>query len=79
MPNDLNKIEEPQPAESHWMTQNPEAQPARDAVAGLPRMVLETQSRLGPDATPEAVSAELQARGVDASPDDVRECSRHPY
>lgn len=60
------------PAEAHWGTRDPATQPSRDMVIGLPRMVLETRTRMGPDATPERVARELQDRGVDTTIDAVR-------
>jgi hypothetical protein len=68
MPRDAN---DPTPAE-HWGTKNPEEQPAYSEVAGLGRLVVLTRDRLGPNATPEAVLAELRAAGVDADPDEVK-------
>lgn len=62
--------DDPPPA-AHWGTHHPEDQPARPAVAGLGRLVLEARNRLGPDATPEQVIAELRSGGVDASPDEI--------
>jgi hypothetical protein len=48
------------------------AQPPRQAGAGLPRMVLETRTRLGPSVTPEQVTKELQSKGVQTTLEDVR-------
>ena len=45
-----------------------------DHRTGLPRMVLEARSRLGPAATPEQVAGELQEKGIsDATPQAVRD------
>ncbi len=52
--------------------ENPEGQPCRETVVGLPRMVLEARTRLGPTATPEQVARELQNHGVDTTADIVR-------
>jgi len=52
-------------------TRDPTA-PPREKGTGLPRMVLETRTRMGPDATPERVARELQDRGVDTTVDAVR-------
>ena len=64
---------EPTPGspEEHWATRDPEHQPSRDEVLGLGRLVLEARDRLGPDATPERVAAELKARGIAADPAEV--------
>ena len=50
---------------------DPATSPARGA-AGLPRLVLETRTRLGPTVTPEQVARELQAKGVRTTVEDVR-------
>lgn len=65
------KTEDPTLAGPHWGTIKPEEQPTRDQTAGLGRMVMEARNRLGPDATPEQVIAELKSAGVDASPTDI--------
>jgi hypothetical protein len=45
-----------------------------DQDPGLPRLVLEARTRLGPDATPEAVADDLRARGVpDVGVSEVRQ------
>lgn len=59
--------------ESHWSNSDPLAQPPQPMVLGLPRMVIEARTRLGPDATPERVAAELKAGGVDATADAIRQ------
>jgi hypothetical protein len=51
---------------------NPAAQPPRQPAVGLPRMVLETRTRLGPTVTPEQVTQELQSKGVQTTLEDVR-------
>ncbi len=56
----------------HWGTADPAAQPSHDVVAGLPRMVIEAHSRLGPDCSPEQVAGELQQRGLEVTVDEVR-------
>ena len=58
------------PAE-HWGTKHPEDQPAYSEVAGIGRLVVQTRDRLGPNATPEAVLAELRAAGVNADRAEV--------
>jgi hypothetical protein len=65
--------------ESHWGTKDPAAQPPRDAVLGLGRLVAEARGRLGADATPEAVAADLWARGVAADLDEIRKCYADEY
>ena len=50
---------------------DPATSPVRDA-AGLPRLVLEARTRLGPTVTPEQVTRELQAKGVRTTVEDVR-------
>lgn len=65
------KTDDPTLAGPHWGTTHPEDQPSRDQAAGLGRMVLEARNRLGPQATPEQVIAELKSAGVDASPADI--------
>ena len=59
---------------AHWGTSDPAAQPSADLVSGLPRLVLESRSRLGLDASVEKVIAELKERGLDVTDDDVRRC-----
>jgi hypothetical protein len=46
---------------------------------GLKRLVIETQSRLGSDATPEAIADDLRARGIAADPAEVARCCSEPY
>lgn len=58
---------------SHWGTHDPADQTPRDFAAGLPRLVLECRQRGGQVCTPEAVVAELKARGLDVTLDDIRE------
>lgn len=65
--------------ESHWASREPERQPSREEVMGLKRLVIETRSRLGPDATPQAIADDLQARGVAADPAEVARCCSEPY
>lgn len=63
--------------ESHWGTCDPESQPPRDAVLGLQRLVVESWTRLGDAATPEAVTKDLKARGFDVAPAEVaRICAK---
>lgn len=57
---------------AHWGTTDPESQPSRDQVMGLPRLVIETRARLGPTATPEQVLADLKARDIDTTLEEVR-------
>ncbi|MBN9521263.1 hypothetical protein J0H58_22535 [bacterium] len=59
---------------AHWASTNPEELPSRDQVIGLPRMVLETHTRLGPQATPQQVTDDLNSQGVDATLEDVKAC-----
>ena len=65
--------------ESHWASRDPEAQPSRDEVMGWKRLVIETRSRLGPGATPEAIADDLRARGIAADPAEVARCCSEPY
>ena len=45
-----------------------------DQDAGLPRLTLEARARLGPDATPEQVAAEVRALGYPGvTVEDVRQ------
>jgi hypothetical protein len=46
---------------------------------GLKRLVIETRSRLGADATPQAIADDLQARGVVADPAEIARCCTEPY
>ncbi|MEO2089026.1 MAG: hypothetical protein ABGY75_05955 [Gemmataceae bacterium] len=64
--------QEPTTAEEHWASRDPEGQPPRAAVLGLPRMVLESRSRRGPAATPAEVCEELHAAGVAVTVDEVK-------
>jgi hypothetical protein len=41
--------------------------------------VIETRSRLGPDATPEAIADDLRTRGVTADLAEVARCCAKPY
>jgi hypothetical protein len=59
---------------AHWATADPAAQPPRDELLGLPRLVCETHAHLGPQATPEQVTEDLKARGIDTCVEDVRQC-----
>ncbi|MBX9626162.1 MAG: hypothetical protein K2X82_20355 [Gemmataceae bacterium] len=59
--------------EAHWTNPDPAAQPSGAMVMGLPRMVLESRTRMGPDATPEAVADELRAGGVETTAEAVRQ------
>jgi hypothetical protein len=59
------------PAE-HWGTRNPEDQPPRDQIMGLPRLVTETCTRLGPNTTAEDVVCDLRSRGIDTTEEEVR-------
>ena len=63
--------DEPRPAQ-HWGTKDPAGEPNRDLVIGVGRMVMEARTRLGDAATPEAVLAELQGRGVEVTAEQVR-------
>jgi hypothetical protein len=54
---------DPGSPEEHWGTRDPEGQPPLDQVKGLPRLVIETHTRLGPNASPERVAEELRKRG----------------
>jgi hypothetical protein len=65
--------------ESHWGCRDPEQQPSRDEVMGFKRLVIETQSRLGSDATPEAIADDLRTRGIAADPAEVARCCSEPY
>ncbi|MBX9582999.1 MAG: hypothetical protein K2X87_22060 [Gemmataceae bacterium] len=58
--------------EAHWSNTDPTAQPPQPLVMGLPRLVLEARTRIGPDATPEQVAEELKAGGVDTDVESVR-------
>lgn len=71
MPRDSANEPKPGAPGEHWGTSHPEDQPPRAAIAGLPRQVSEARLRLGPDATPDAVAAELRACGVDVDPAEV--------
>lgn len=64
--------QEPTTPEGHWASHDPEGQPPRPAVLGLPRMVLESRLRLGPNATPTAVCREIQAAGLDVTESEVQ-------
>lgn len=69
----------PSSPESHWGSREPEQQPSRDEVLGLKRLVIETRSRLGSDATPQAIADDLRARGITADPSEVARCCSEPY
>jgi hypothetical protein len=64
---------EPGNAEQHWKGIDPEHQPTRDQVAGLPRLVIECYTRLGANATPKEVAEELRRCGVEVSEREVKE------
>lgn len=64
---------------SHWGTADPTAQPSRDMVAGVRRVIQEIKTRLGPTATSGAVWAELQARGMKIDRAEVERCFADPY
>jgi hypothetical protein len=70
---------DPGSPESHWGTRDPAAQPDQTPVLGLKRMVIEARDRLGTGATPEAIAAELKARGITAGTDEVRRLCAEPY
>ena len=53
--------------------------PSRDEVMGFKRLVIETRSRLGSDATPQAIADDLRARGIAADPAEVARCCSEPY
>ena len=72
MPNDLPTDPVPGNPAGHWGTSDPCAQPPRNLVLGLPRMVTEAVTRLGPGATPEQVLQDLRACGVEVTTDEVR-------
>jgi hypothetical protein len=59
--------------EAHWGCCDPAAQPPQPLVLGLPRMVIEARTRLGPEATPERVAEELRAGGVETDADAIRQ------
>ena len=59
---------------AHWGSDNPAVEPSGDLVSGLPRLVLESRSRMGLDAPIDKVIAELKERGLDVSEEDVRAC-----
>lgn len=63
---------DPGSPEEHWSTHNPQAQPPLDQIKGLPRLVVETHTRLGPNATPERVAEELRKQGIDTTAEEVR-------
>ena len=65
--------------ESHWGTHDPAAEPPRDVVLGVGRLVQEAKTRLGPTATPDEVHAELVARGVMIDRAAVERCFADPY
>ena len=70
---------DPGSPESHWSSREPEQQPSRDEVMGFKRLVIETRSRLGSSATPQAIADDLQARGIAADPAEVARCCSEPY
>ena len=54
------------------LSPDPAAEPA-EADKGLPRLVLEARTHLGPTATPDTVVLELRNHGVEAPVDDVEQ------
>lgn len=64
---------EPTTAEGHWASRDPEGQPPRAAVLGLPRQVSESRLRIGPGATPADVLDELKAAGLDVTEEQVED------
>ena len=64
-------MSEPVKPESHWYPSDVEHQPPRDVVLSLQRLVQEARGRLGPDADPDRVLADLKGRGLDVSRSDV--------
>jgi hypothetical protein len=60
--------------ESHWGPSDPAAQPPRDELLSVSRVVQDTRTRLGPDATAEAVHSDVRARGLKITLDEVRAC-----
>ena len=79
MARDHDTRPEPVAPESHWACKDQESQPSREELMGLKRLVIETQSRLGPKATPESIAADLRARGVDADQAEVARSCAEPY
>jgi hypothetical protein len=61
----------PNPAEQEGTTPHT-AEPPHDLVTGLPRLVIESHTRLGPNATPERVVEDLRAIGVETTVEEVR-------
>ncbi len=59
-------------AAAHWGKLDPADTTNRDLVLGVPRMVTEARTRLGPDTTAEQVFEELKQRGLDVTLDDVK-------
>jgi len=72
-----NEVECASP-ESHWGPADPENQPNRDEILGLKRLVVETWDRLGKDASPDTVLAELRERGFDLSREQVEQSCPPP-
>ena len=72
MPETVPTDPKPGSPEAHWSNTDPTAQPSGAMVMGLPRMVLEARTRMGPDATPEQVAEELKAGGLDTDLESVR-------
>jgi hypothetical protein len=58
--------------ESHWYPSDVAAQPPRDLVVSLQCLVRESRGRLGPGTDPAAVLADLRARDLDVTIEDVR-------
>ena len=68
----MSSTNKPEPTpECHWYPSDVENQPPRDLVLSVQRLVQEARGRLGPDADPDRVYADLQARGLDVSRSDV--------
>ncbi|MDB5309249.1 MAG: hypothetical protein JWO38_3451 [Gemmataceae bacterium] len=43
-----------------------------DEILGLPRLVLETHLRLGPNSTPEQVADDIRESGIETTVEEVR-------
>ena len=57
--------------ERHWNHMDPDAQPPRDEVIGVGRMVQEARARLGLGTSREAVLADLLGRGLHVTAEQV--------
>lgn len=64
--------------ESHWGPSDPADQPDRDDILGLPRLVAETWTRLGKDAAPDVVLADLRERGIEVTREQVEQACPPP-